>query len=36
MGIPLPRPARRLRFREKARQRLLLDDEPGVQPAELE
>src|SRR2546427_191675 len=36
MRVPLSGPARGLRFGEEARQGLLLDDEPGVQPAELE
>src|SRR5213594_5199020 len=34
--VPLPRAALRLRLREETRQALLLDDEPGVQPAEFE
>src|SRR5436309_410013 len=34
--VPLPRAARRLGLREETSQALLLDDQSGVQPAELE
>src|SRR2546428_802342 len=36
MRVSLSRAALRLRLREETRQALLLDDEPGVQPAEFE